>query len=200
MDKRVTASLVFIGPMKLLRSVRGLFFVIGILCAATLADAECGHTNTMRLAAAGKLPLAVQASGSGGANRHASIAGLWHVTYSLPDGSFFFQSFDQFFADGNEWEGAALGPGAFCQGTWNQAGPGTVKLFHVGWNFDLSGALVGYFTETQTEKLSADGNRYQGTFDMKNFDLNGNPDPVFGIEISGSLSATRINGSFSLGG
>jgi hypothetical protein len=74
-----------------------------------------------------------------------------------------------------------------------------VQLFHVGWNFDHSGNLIGYFTETQTEKLSGDGNSYQGTFDIENFDLNGNPDPNLG-EVSGTLTGTRITDSFTLGG
>jgi hypothetical protein len=47
--------------------------------------------------------------------------------------------------------------------------------------------------------LSGDGNSYQGTFDIKNFDLNGNPDPNLG-EVSGTLTGTRITDSFTLGG
>lgn len=170
-----------------------------LLFLTALANADCSRAIGVRSAAAGKVSSLIQSNGNGQGSRNGSIVGLWHTVYTLPDGTLFFQSFEQFHSDGNEFEGADLGPGAFCQGTWKRIAPGTVQLFHLGWNFDLSGTLIGYFTETQTEKLSGDGNSYQGTFDMKNFDLSGNPDPNLG-EVSGTVAAKRINGSFSLGG
>jgi len=173
--------------------------VTGMLLLTALANADCSKANGVRSGATGKVASFLQSNGNGQGTRNGSIVGLWHTTYTLPDGTVFFQSFEQFHGDGNEFEVAAVGPGAVCQGTWRRIAPGTVQLFHVGWNFDLSGNLIGYFTETQTEKLSGNGNSYQGTFDMKNFDLSGNPDPSLG-EVSGTVSAKRINGSFSLGG
>jgi hypothetical protein len=181
-------------PRRFFRTGSIALVVICISVAVTAANADCVRPNGSKLGPAAKVAVGTQSKG----NRNGSIVGLWHVTYLL-NGSFFFQSFDQFHSDGNEFEGAALGPGAFCQGTWTQTAPGTVQLFHVGWNFDVSGNLIGYFTETQTEKMSGDGNSYQGTFDLKNFDLNGNPDPNLG-EQSGTLAGTRITDSFSLGG
>jgi hypothetical protein len=188
-----------IRPGRFFRAGSIALVVMCMLFAVTAANADCGKPNGFKFGPAAKIAPGILSNGNGGGNRHRSIVGLWHVTYLLPDGTFFFQSFEQFHSDGNEFEGAALGPGAFCQGTWKQTAPGTVQLFHLGWNFDPSGNLIGYFTETQTEKLSGDGNSYQGTFDMKNFDLNGNPDPILG-EVSGTLSATRIKDSFTLGG
>jgi hypothetical protein len=187
-----------IRPERFFRTGSLALVVICMLFAVT-ARADCGKPNVLKSGAAVKVALGIHSNGNGEGNRNGAIVGLWHVTYLLPDGSFFFQSFDQFHSDGNEFEGAALGPGAFCQGTWKQTGPGIVQLFHVGWNFDLSGNLIGYFTETQTEKLSGDGKSYRGTFDLKNFDLNGNPDPNLG-EVSGILTGTRITDSFTLGG
>jgi hypothetical protein len=48
----------------------------------------------------------------------------------------------------------------------------------LGWNFDPTGVtLIGYFTEIQTDTLSADGNTYDGTFLIQNFDLSENHVP-----------------------
>jgi len=168
-----------------------LILAIGMIAAVPLqANASCGTPNGTRLAASSKLPL-LSSSAAGLSKRHNSIVGLWHVTYRAPDGSEAFESFDQWHGDGNEFEAADLAPGAVCQGTWTQIAPGTVRLFHVGWNFDLTGKVIGYFTEVQINSVSGHGSHYQGTFDLKNFDLNGNPDPNLG-EQTGTLSAVRI--------
>src|SRR5712691_883460 len=63
-----------------------------------------------------------------------TIVGLWNVHYFHGTVELF-QSFEQWHSDGQEFEVAALGPGAVCQGTFTQAG-GNVELNHVGWNFD----------------------------------------------------------------
>ena len=156
------------------------------------ANAACGKPNGSKPATSRRLP-SLSSKGSGLGNRNNSIVGLWHVTYLNPHGTEFFQSFEQWHSDGNEIEVADLGPGVLCQGTWTQSAPGIVQLFHVGWNFDLSGNLIGFFTETQTNTVSGDGKSYRGNFDLKNFDLQGNPDPNLG-EQTGTLSATRITG------
>jgi hypothetical protein len=49
--------------------------------------------------------------------------------------------------------------------------------------------LTGYFKETQTNTVSHDGNRYQGTYDLKNYDTSGN----FLNEDTGTLRATRLS-------
>ena len=129
------------------------------------------------------------ASGIGLSRRHDSIVGLWHTVYTS-GGVTAFESFEQWHADGNEFEVADLQLGAMCQGTWEQTAPGTVTLFHVGWNFDPTGiSLIGYFTEIQTDTLSADGNTYDGTFLIQNFDLTGNHVPG---DQSGPVHATRL--------
>lgn len=116
-----------------------------------------------------------------------SIVGLWRVHY-FSGTTEIFQSFDQWHSDGQEFEAAALAPGAICQGTFKQTANGTVQLFHVGWNFDANGALTGYFAETQTNTVGPEGNHYHGTWDIKNYDTNGN----FLNEDSGTLRATRL--------
>jgi hypothetical protein len=122
--------------------------------------------------------------------RKGSIVGLWHTVYTS-GGVTAYESFDQWHADGNEFEVADTQIGAMCQGTWEMTAPGTVQLFHVGWNFDPTGlTLLGHFTLTQTDTLSADGKTHDGTFAIQNFDLMGNHIP--GQDMSGTVHATRL--------
>jgi hypothetical protein len=59
------------------------------------------------------------------------------------------------------------------------------------WNFDPTGVtLIGYFTETQTDTLTADGKTYDGSFAIQNFDLSGNH--LQGQDQSGTVHATRL--------
>ncbi len=119
-----------------------------------------------------------------------SIVGLWHTVYTS-GGVTAFESFEQWYADGNEFEAADTQLGAMCQGTWEKSAPGTVRLFDVGWNFDPTGVtLIGYFTEAETNTLSADGKAYDGTFALQNFDLSGNH--LQGQDQSGTVHATRL--------
>src|ERR1700756_1839670 len=99
-----------------------------------------------------------------------SIVGLWRVHYS---GDLVLDSFDEWFPGGLEWESANLGLGVLCQGTFKYISTRTVKLFHVNWNYDANGALAGYSYEIQIDTLSQDGNSYQGTYDFKDYDVNG---------------------------
>ena len=115
-----------------------------------------------------------------------SIVGLWRVHYT---GDFVLESFDQWFVGGLEWESANLGLGVLCQGTWKQLSHRTVKLFHVNWNYDQNGALSGYSYEIQINTVSQDGNSYHGTYDFKDYDVNGN----FLSEETGTVSATRLS-------
>jgi hypothetical protein len=117
-----------------------------------------------------------------------SIVGLWRVHYFHGNVELF-QTFDQWHRDGLEFEVAALAPGAVCQGTFKQTASGTIQLFHVGWNFDSNGLLTGFFRETQTNTVGHDGNTYHGTWDIKNYDTNGN----FLNEDTGILRATRLS-------
>jgi hypothetical protein len=122
--------------------------------------------------------------------RRRSIVGLWHTVYTS-GGVTAFESFDQWHADGNEFEAADTQLGAMCQGTWVKTGLGAVRLFHIGWNFDPTGVtLIGYFTEIQIDTLSTDGKTYDGTFDIQNFDVSGNH--LQGQDTIGTVHATRL--------
>jgi hypothetical protein len=115
------------------------------------------------------------------------IAGLWEVHY-FHGTEQWNQTYDQWHSDGLEFEVAGLAPGAMCQGTWRQMARGTIQLFHVAWTFDASGVLTGHWEEIQTDTVSADRRTYQGTYDTKFYDLNGN----FLFEDTGTLTAERL--------
>ena len=128
------------------------------------------------------------ASGNDEDSHRKSIVGLWHTVYTS-GGVTAWEAFDSWYADGNEFEAADTQIGAMCQGTWEKSAPRTVRLFHVGWNFTPDGlTLTGYFTETQTDTLSADGKTYDGTFALQNFDMLGNHIS----DQNGTIHATRL--------
>lgn len=120
---------------------------------------------------------------------NATIAGLWHATYTTSDNQIFQESFDMWHNDGTEMESANVNPivGNFCMGVWKQVGS-QIHLHHVGWGFDNFGNLVGPFTVDQVDVLGAHGNSYSGTWDFKLYDTNGN----LLQEVTGTISATRI--------
>jgi len=115
-----------------------------------------------------------------------SFVGLWRVHYS---GDLVFNSFDQWFVGGLEWESADIGPGALCQGVFKQIARQTVKLFHVNWNYDQHGVLIGYSYETQIDTIDSSGNTYHGTYDFKDYDVNGN----LVSEEKGTLRGVRLS-------
>lgn len=163
--------------------------VLGIIFAATAANACANPANSGNLIAL-KLPFLVQ-PGSQGAktNANSSIVGLWHVTYTS-GGQLFYEAYDQWHRDHSEFENANLSPieGNVCMGVWIKVGPRKVQLNHVGWSFDSNGNSNGTFTIAQTNTVSKDGATYQGTFDYKFFDVNGN----LQVEVTGTTAATRI--------
>ena len=154
------------------------------------ALAQCGKPDASRLHRSAKVLQGAQFAAPGQGNKNNSIVGLWHVTYVAPDGSTVYESFDQWHGDGNEFEVADVGVGVVCQGTWKQTPAGTVRLFHIGWKFDLNNVVNGTFTITQTNMVGGDGNSYQGTFELQNFDLDGNH--IDGEDVSGTVKATRL--------
>jgi hypothetical protein len=117
-----------------------------------------------------------------------SIVGLWHTVYTS-GGTTVQESFDSWFADGNEFEAADFF-GVLCQGTWIKSDEGKIRLFHTGWNFDPTGTLLGYFTEIQVNMVGADGMSYDGTFALQNFDMLGNH--IVGQDLNGTVHAARL--------
>ena len=76
-------------------------------------------------------------------------------------------------------------------GTWEHTEGRTVKLFHVGWT---PGGFPGHpesvrFELRELNTVSVDGNSFDGTYDQKFFDANGN----VVAEDRGTIHATRLS-------
>lgn len=167
-----------------------------VMFAPSAASAHCAAPRAARSRVNPKMLFATQADGQNweankeeGRQNNSSIVGLWHVTFTSA-GELFLETFDQWHRDGTEFESANAPAveGNICLGVWKQIGPRTVKLNHIGWNFDANGNSIGTFTIEETDTLGEDGNSYHGTFDFKVFDIDGNL--VF--EATGTTQATRI--------
>lgn len=165
----------------------------GMMLAPSKASADCSDPRNLKFGPPQKLqataaPKAINDQTGG----NHSIVGLWHVIYTSQD-QLFLETFDTWHGDGTEFETANAAPalGSVCVGVWKQIGPQTVKLFHIGWNFNPDGSSAGYFTLTETNTLSGDGGSYHGTFDFKVYDVNGKL--VDGSEASGVMVARRIS-------
>lgn len=116
------------------------------------------------------------------------IVGLWDVHYTSNYIGPWLETYDQWHSDGQEFEVGSLTPGMLCQGTWKQLPRETVQLFHVGWTYgDPPGTFR--FEETQTNTVTQDHNSYDGTYDTKFYDENGN----LVLEDTGTLHATRLS-------
>lgn len=121
---------------------------------------------------------------------NGSIVGLWYVVHYLPDGSVFFDSLEQWHSDGTEFELANGYPqlGNVCLGVWKQIGPRTVQLNHIGWDFKEDGSPDGTFTLTGTAKVTQQGKHWEGPYDVKIYDVDGN----LLDEVTGTSVAERI--------
>ena len=134
------------------------------------------------------LPAAAKSAADSDHHDRDSIVGTWIVNYTSggnPAGDAFIQWHD----DGTEWENIdfpILG-GNVCMGEWQRTGHRHVERTHIGWLY-TDGTLSGYFTETESDTLSHDGDSYTGTNDMKIYDLAGN----LQVEFTGTSSATRF--------
>ena len=117
------------------------------------------------------------------------IAGLWHEFYTSDFGPPF-ETYAQWHIDGLEIETPSFVNGV-CMGTWKQIAGRTFKLFHVGWTpggIPPAPASVR-FELRHVDTVSVDGSSFDGTYDQKFFDANGNL--VF--EDMGTIHATRLS-------
>lgn len=120
------------------------------------------------------------------------IVGLWHVEHRLPDGSLYFESFEQYHSDGTELETANVNPitGNICTGVYTYTDPRTVSLYHIGYIFDGVGNPAGTFTIEGPRTVRKHGTRLEGTFDAKIYDPDGN----LVEEDTGTTTGERIVG------
>ena len=118
-----------------------------------------------------------------------AIAGLWHnhfISDFIPP----FETYSQWHPDGLEIDTPNFAPGV-CMGTWEHTQGRTFKLFHVG---RTPGGIPSAPTSVRFElrelnTVSHDRNSFDGTYDQKFFDANG--DLV--AEDKGTIHATRFS-------
>jgi hypothetical protein len=118
-----------------------------------------------------------------------AIVGLWDESY-ISDFGPPFETYTQWHSDGLEIETPNFVNGV-CMGTFKQVGARTFKLFHVGWT---PGGIPPAPTSVRFElrelnTVSRDRNSFDGTYDQKFFDANGN----LVAEDSGTIHATRLS-------
>jgi hypothetical protein len=146
--------------MKSLRITFGtIVLVLGCFCLSTAAKAEGGP----------------------------GIVGLWLEHYTSNFGPNYY-TYAQWHSDGLEIESPEFSLGQ-CQGTWKQAGSRTYQLFHVGWlpGGGPSGSVRFELRELNT--VSVDRNSFDGTYNQKFFDADGN----VVLEDIGTLHGTRLS-------
>jgi hypothetical protein len=156
-----------------------------LIAAAALAlatgsissQAACVHrTKTGNPPAAQPMKLPPLPKGSKAFVPGGGVVGLWHVEHRLPDGSLYFESFEQYHSDGTELETANVNPilGNICTGVYTQVDSKNVLLYHIGYIFDDAGNPAGTFTLEGPRKLSKHSSHFEGTFDAKIYDVDGN--------------------------
>ena len=78
--------------------------------------------------------------------------------------------------------------GNLYQGTWTKTGPHEYTFTFMGFMYDETGALAGYFKTHETVQVDPDGNVYNGVTEGQIFDV----DMTLIAEFSGTTHATRI--------
>lgn len=163
---------------------------LALAASAMSAEAGCADPRALQGAHAQMpavhLPAHTHAHISNDATK--AIVGTWYVVYTV-EGNPFADAYIQWHDDGTEWENINLpvSGGNICMGEWVAGAKKTFSRDHVGWLY-TDGNVSGYFIETETDKLSKDGNSYAGTNEQKIYDLNGN----LQADVTGTSSATRF--------
>ncbi|HEY3777849.1 MAG TPA: hypothetical protein VGL35_07310 [Rhizomicrobium sp.] len=168
--------------------------VLVTLAAGTISAQACNpllNQDFGRHVAPVKLPASMLARNNPYAVPSSSIVGLWHVVHTQSNGTLLFEGFDTWHSDGTEEELGNLPPstGAVCLGVWSQNGKKMQLLTHVDWLYDANENWVGTLNMTQSNKLSKDGNSYNGSFDAKFYDTDGN----LTQDITGTTAADRLD-------
>ena len=120
------------------------------------------------------------------------IVGMWRT--QLTSGSTIIdQTTQQWHSDGTEIMNSSRNPEtqSFCLGVWQNQGNNVYKLNHYGISWDQSTSTttpLGLGNIRETITLSKDGNSFNGTFIINQYDENGN----LLENISGTVSGYRI--------
>ncbi len=164
----------------ILMSAAALALIAGIVSA----EAACGLPRGGQATQIKLPPLKYATMPSGD-----SIVGTWTTALSVND-QIILNTLIQWHSDGTEADNADLPPtlGNTCEGSWVSTGHRTVHRYHLGWTFDANSNPSGMFVLTEDNKLAKDGNTYNGTFDQKFYDADGN----LVNEINGTVAAKRV--------
>jgi len=120
------------------------------------------------------------------ASENSSIVGMWSVTFLVGDGPDVYDvGLEQWHADGTEITmDVAVPPAAgnICLGVWVRVGPRSVKLYHLGWNWDTSvtpAVLAGLFVLDMTVTVGSHGDTFAGKYVTDSYDNDGQVIPAF---------------------
>jgi len=148
----------------------------------------------------------------GGDRSYASIVGMWRVTLvsdgtaypaTIPNGVIVDFGTAQWHSDGTEIlisGGRAPSTGDVCMGVWEQTGPATYKLKHIGLSYVSSdtppplgpvspAAFVGPAIIRETITLNRARNSFEGTFTIDQY---GADETTLLQHIGGTVTATRF--------
>ena len=119
-----------------------------------------------------------------------SIVGLWHIRFIVGDQTIQ-EAFQIWNEGGTEVHNPNVDPrsGNVCLGAWKAAAPGTFKLTHRVWNYDVSGNFMGTIDLTETLVLGDRGDTHSGSFTLDFYDPSGN----FLFEVPGNVVGERIS-------
>jgi hypothetical protein len=120
------------------------------------------------------------------------IVGLWHIQFTLDDGTVIDDGFATWHADGTELMNSGKPPitSSFCMGAWKQTGPFSFSLNHFALSWDETGKnFIGPANIRETVTVDRRGNNYTGHFTITQYDTNGKN--LGGP--SGNVKGTRIN-------
>jgi hypothetical protein len=192
------------------RVILTLGVAMGVTLLAPRANAQCGYVESALAPAAFESqrslgPGEPPSSGRGSSflvseREHAAdgdpIVGFWRVTFrsqgnpGIPDGTVIDAGFSQWHSDGTEILNSSRPPATsnFCLGVWKRVEESSYKLNHFALSSDLNGNMIGPANIRETVRLSRDGNRYEGTFTIDQYDESGN----LLAHITGQVSAKRI--------
>jgi hypothetical protein len=180
-------------------------FLVLLACVFTVrANAECGDLSKFKFGAylrhqswrgselnGGQLLRVADSDESG-----ESIVGFWKVTFTsegttgIPDGTVIDSAYAQWHSDGTEIMNSSRPPAtqSFCLGVWKHIGGLKYKLNHFAISWDSHGNLVGPANIREEVILNPDGESFDGTFTIDQFDLVGNTL----AHLTGVLAGTRI--------
>jgi hypothetical protein len=185
-----------------MKTIQTLNFVKLAVCAVLVvglnasALASCGDSLSAMAAAAtafGSQARTAQPTpqSSKGNTSGTSIVGFWHVQFTV-GGNLIQEAYQIWNFGGTEVHNPNVDPrgGDVCLGAWKEtATPGTFKLAHRVWNYDVNGNFMGTINLGEKVTVGPNGNGQIGTFTLDFYD----PTGKFLNEVPGDVKAERVS-------